>query len=319
MKLANAWDSKKIRYIKLGDGGKWWEECLDRKIIRLGFNSGSPEVFDLAKSGNWESLKKYWIDHQVGTPTQHTNQMQEFFEDSGETLWITFQGGCLYYAFSDGGDIVKEPSIENKHWTSYRRLAGDGWKNTDVEGNELRQEGLSGRLTKTAGYQQTICGLKEDVEEYLRNRLKCKVSSDLVKAISSKSELEKSIQPLIQFLTPQNFELLVELIFANSGWRKTTSTGGNQKTTDLDLYNPITSQQVWVQVKSKTDPKEFRDYVEKHYSDRSNFETMYYVYHTCNVGEILNEDPQISVWDIETVATQVVANGLVDWVLNKSK
>lgn len=263
MKLANAWDSKKIRYIKLGDGGKWWEECLDRKIIRLGFNSGSPEVFDLAKSGDWESLKKYW--------------------------------------------------------TSYRRLAGDGWKNTDVEGNELRQEGLSSRLTKTAGYRGTICGLKEDVEEYLRNRLECKVSSDLVKAISSKSKLEKSIQPLIQFLTDGNFELLVELIFANSGWRKTTSTGGNQKTTDLDLYNPITSQQIWVQVKTKTDPKEFRDYVEKHYSDRSNFETMYYVYHTCNVGEILNEDPQISVWDIETVATQVVANGLVDWVLNKSK
>ena len=319
MKLANAWDSKKIRYIKLGDGGKWWKECLDRKIIRLGFNSGSPEVFDLAKSGDWESLKKYWTDHQVGTPTQHTNQTQEFFEDNGETLWITFEGGCLYYAFSDGGDIVKEPSIESKHWTSYRRLAGDGWKNTDAEGNELRREGLSGRLTKTAGYQQTICGLKKDVEEYLLNRLKCKVSSDLVKAISSKSELEKSIQPLIQFLTPQNFELLVELIFANSGWRKTTSTGGSQKTTDLDLYNPITSQQVWVQVKSTTDPKQFREYVEKHYSDRSNFETMYYVYHTGNIGEILNEDTQISVWDIETVATQVVANGLVDWVLNKSK
>jgi hypothetical protein len=313
------WDAKKIRYIKLGDGGKWWNECKERKILRLGFNSGSADIFEIARNGHWELVKTYWAEHQVGTPTQHANQMQEFFEDDGQTLWITFEGGCLYYAFTDGGEIIKEPPSDSTHWTSHRKLTQDGWRNIDVDGNELRREGLSGRLTKTAGYRQTICGLQKDVEDYLRNRLKCKLSPDLVNALKSVTNLEKSIQPLVKVLTPSDFELLVELIFSNSGWRKNSPTGGNQKTTDLDLYNPITNKQIWVQVKSTTNPNQFSEYVEKHFSDRTSFETMYYVYHSGNVGENLHNDSQISVWDIETVAKQVVANGLTDWVLNKAK
>jgi hypothetical protein len=61
---------KKIRYIKLSDGGKWWQECKDKNILRLGFNSGEPELFDIAINDNWNSVKKYWADKQVGTPTQ---------------------------------------------------------------------------------------------------------------------------------------------------------------------------------------------------------------------------------------------------------
>lgn len=181
--------------------------------------------------------------------TQHSNQLQEFFEDTVETLWIRFEGGCLYYASTDGGEITKEPSKDSTFWTSYRKLSLDGWKNTDIQGNELRREGLSGRLTKTAGYRQTICGLQGDVEVYLHNRLQCRLSPDLVNALNSVQTLEKSIQPLIKLLTASDFELFVELIFSNSGWRKISQAGGNQKLTDLDLYNPITNKQIWVQVK----------------------------------------------------------------------
>lgn len=319
MKSMNPWEAKKIRYVKLGDGGKWWPECRDKKILRLGFNSGSPEVFDLATKCDWSSIKKYWSNQHVGTPTQHTNQMREFFEDVGDTLWITFEGGCLYYAFTNGDQIIKESSTNDSQLTSYRSLTVEGWRNTDSQGNELRREGLSGRLTKTAAYRQTICALQKDVEAYLRNRLNCVVSQDLLNALSMISNLEKSIQPLIKLLTPSDFELLVELIFSNSGWRKTTTTGGNQKTTDLDLYNPITNKQIWVQVKSTTDPAKFNEYFEKHFSERASYETMYYVFHSGGVGEIPSEENQIVVWDIQSIAKQVVANGLVDWLVNKAK
>jgi hypothetical protein len=312
------WEAKKIRYIKLGDGGKWWPECRDKKILRLGFNSGSPEIFDFATNGDWISIKRYWADRHVGTPTQHVNQMREFFEDVGETLWITFEGGCLYYAFTDGNPIIKESSNNANQLTSYRNLTTEGWRNTDSQGNELRREGLSGRLTKTAGYRQTICALQKDVEEYLRNRLNCVLSQDLSDTLSIISKLEQSIQPLIRLLTPSDFELLVELIFSNSGWRKTTPTGGNQKTTDLDLYNPI-NKQIWVQVKSNTDKTKFNEYVEKHFSERTSYETMYYVFHSGEVGEVSIDDDQIVVWDIQSIAKQVVANGLIDWLINKAK
>ena len=131
------------------------------------------------------------------------------------------------------------------------------------------------------------------------------------------STLQATIVPLVQSLTPQDFEILIELIFANSGWIKTSQTGGNQRTTDLDLYNPITKQQIWVQVKSETNPTKFKDYVERHYAERSSFEAMYYVYHTGSHGS--SDDDSIHPWDTNTVAEQVVSNGLVDWVLNKAK
>jgi hypothetical protein len=45
--------------------------------------------------------------------------------------------------------------------------------------------------------------------------------------------------------------------------------------------------------------------------------TMYYVYHTGSHGS--SDDDSIHPWDTNTVAEQVVSNGLVDWVLNKAK
>jgi hypothetical protein len=313
------WEATKIRYIKLGESGKWWRDCKEKKILRLGFNSGESEIINLSKSGDWDAVKNYWQERQVGTPTQHTNQMREFFEDIGTTLWITFEGGCLYYTFTTGDEFFAEPPVAGSEWTTHRKLSGDGWKNTDSDGNELRIEGLSGRLTKTAAYRQTICGLQSDVEEYLRNRLQCRIGPQLAKAVQSKLEIEQSIIPLVQLLTPSDFELLIELIFSNSGWIKTSKTGGNQRTTDLDLYNPITNQQIWVQVKSSTNAAQFSEYVEKHYAERSNYETMYFIYHSGSVGEHAEYDRQIVVWGHEVVSKQVVANGLIDWVLNKAK
>ena len=162
---------------------------------------------------------------------------------------------------------------------------------------------------------------QKNVEDYLRRRLKCEESSDLKKTRDSFNDLIKSIKPLIQSLTWKDFELLVELIFSNSGWQKTTKTGGNQKTTDLDLKNPITGEQIWVQVKSFSNPAVFKEYKKKHETEKGSFTTMYYVYHSGKIGDNLNEDDEegIKVWDLEKVAKYVVSNGLTEWLMDKSK
>lgn len=316
------WDAKKILYIKLGTEAKWWKECKEKKIIRLGFNSGSEDIYEWAISGQWEEVNKYWKQIKTDTTaTTFTNQIKQFFNDDGKTLWVTFEEGCLYYAFTDG-EIIPDPSYDT---SSYRRLTADGWKNVDKKNNPLRMEELSGNLTKTAAYRQTICKLEKDAEDYLRLKLKCEENPDWKKTNDSLNNLVKSIKPLIQSLTWKDFELLVELIFSNSGWQKTTKIGGTQKTTDLDLKNSITDEQIWVQVKSKSTANVFKEYKKKNETEKRNFKTMYFVYHTgTHIGKIghnINEDDEegIKVWDLEKVARNVVSNGLTKWVMDKSK
>lgn len=327
------WDAKKILYIKLGKGvegkgGKYWKTCKKEKKIRLGYQSGSADIYNWAMSGQWEEVNKYWKQAKKNntTATSYTNQMKQFFNDDGKTLWITFEEGCLYYAFTDG-EIIRDPDHPDPSYnnTSYRRLTAEGWKNVDKENKPLRTEDLSTILTKTAAYRQTICTLEEKAINHLYLKLKGEVSSDLIKTRDSLKNLEKSIKPLIQSLSWQDFELLVELIFSNSGWQKTTKIGGTQKITDLDLKNSITGEKIFVQVKSKTNAAEFKKYKEKHIIEKSDFKTMYFVYHTGNhtgkIGNIINEDhdKRVEVWNLEKVAMFVVYNGLTKWLMDKSK
>jgi hypothetical protein len=206
------WEATKIRYIKLGERGEWWEDCRDKQRLRLGFKSGDTQIFDLATNKKWNEIKNYWIEQNTNKPTERTNQMRDFFEDDSKTLWITFEEGCLYYAYTDGGEITCE-ILSDQNPTTYRKLTPAGWSNLDSSRNELRIEGLHGALTATRGYPGTICGLRRDPEIYLRNRLQCKQSKAFENAKTALSTLQASIVPLVQSLTPQDFEILIELIF----------------------------------------------------------------------------------------------------------
>lgn len=101
--LYNApWIAKKIRYIKLGSGGKYWPICRDKKILIIGFHTGKTIIKDLMEEKDWVGIKKYWANNKCKTPTTHANSMKEYKEDDGTTLWITFADGRLYYAFTAG-------------------------------------------------------------------------------------------------------------------------------------------------------------------------------------------------------------------------
>jgi hypothetical protein len=309
-KLLNLRTNVKIQYIKLGEKGRYWNDCKKENIIKLGFDSGKANVLELMKNGDWEKITQKWKEERSGTPQQFTNQMKSFFEDDGTTLWITFEDECLYYGFTDGGDVIPDINSED----SYRKMDSNGWLCRNKKGEILSINQLSGKLTKTAAYRQTICSLKHDVETYLIQRLLGENSDDVRKVIEYKEQLEFSIQKLIKELTWQDFEVLVELIFVNSGWRRVSSTGGSQKTIDIGLENPITGDAAFVQIKSNTTQKQLDEYIEK--MKESYYERMFYVFHTHD-GEINTEDTDVSLWDVNKISKLVVSNGLVDWVIKR--
>lgn len=49
---------KRVRYIKLGGGGQWEQECLENGIIRIGFGTASADRLALCESSKWDELRK---------------------------------------------------------------------------------------------------------------------------------------------------------------------------------------------------------------------------------------------------------------------
>jgi hypothetical protein len=78
----------RVRYIKLGEGGRWEAECIAQGIVRFGFETANSERFQLCRDGRWPELTASFLaaGHSKGTATRFTNEARWFFEDDGSTL-----------------------------------------------------------------------------------------------------------------------------------------------------------------------------------------------------------------------------------------
>ena len=300
-----------VRYIKLGREGMWEKECEERGIIRFGFDSAKKERFEVCQAGRWSELVASFIaeDKSKGTATNFTNQTRLFFEDDGRTLWLTFIGERMCWGFL-------EPTAAKRHEDGegvWRSIA-DGWRDTDLNGDLLTKDRLSGALTQIVGYQGTSCAVKE--AEYAIRRISGRKSAEVETALTALNDLHSSVPALLKGLGPYDFELLVELVFSTSGWRRLGSVGKTQKTLDIDMILPSTGERAFVQVKSRTNDLEFAGYVAK-FDDLGPYNRMFYVFHTCDSHDLSTDDDRVTVIGPEKLAELVVDAGLVRWLIQK--
>jgi hypothetical protein len=240
--------------------------------------------------------------------TRFTNELEVFFEDPGSVLWITFMNDCLHWGFADDA----EPEMHEDGDGVWRPLR-DGWRNTDVLGTTLSKDRLSGALTKLALFRGTSCDV--DVSDYVIRRVNGQKMPEVERGLSALQEMRASALDLMRLLTPQDFELLVDLVFTTSGWRRVGVVGKTQSTLDLDLVLPSTGERAFVQVKSRTTTKELADYVAK-LGDRADLYTrMFYVYHSGS--PVMADHPGVTLWGPEKIAELVVDSGLVRWLIEK--
>jgi hypothetical protein len=125
--------------------------------------------------------------------------------------------------------------------------------------------------------------------------------------------MKESIQELMTLLVPQDFEILVELVFSTSGWRRQGIVGKTQKFLDLDLTLPSTRERACVQVKSKTTSAQLAEYVDL-IDEAGPFQRMFYVYHS---GEAITDDKRVTVIGPKELAELVFDAGLTSWLINK--
>ena len=299
----------RVRYIKLGKQGCWEKECADKGIIRFGFGSSNAARYPLCRARRWDELTKSFLAEgkDKGIARRFTNETRLFFEDDGSTLWITFMGERLGWGFLTRGAAEPHPDGDGV----FRNVSG-GWHWTDLNGEQLTKDRLSGALTKLAMYQGTSCNV--DVADYVIRRINGQKKPQVERAIAALKEIKQSVREMMQLLDPFDFETLVDLVFSTSGWRRQGRVGKTQKTIDLDIVLPSTGERAFVQVKAKTNQAVLDEYVARLDDLVGLYDRMFFVYHS---GECKTDDDRVVVIDPEMLAGLVVDAGLVNWLVRK--
>jgi hypothetical protein len=191
------------------------------------------------------------------------------------------------------------------------RTVRGGWRWTDLNGEQLTKDRLSGALTKLAAYRGTSCDV--DVADYVIRRINGHKTPQVERAVTALAAVTASARDLMKLLGPRDFETLVDLVFSTSGWRRLGVVGKTQKTLDLDLVLPSTGERAFVQVKSKTSSAELGEYIGK-LENHGPYSRMFYIFHS---GEADVEDDRITIIGPEKLAELVVDAGLVNWLIRK--
>jgi hypothetical protein len=310
---------KSVRYVKLGKGGQWEQESLDKGVLRFGFESADPDTLKLCRDGRWDEIRRGW--HEDGGFAAHTsssfsNQMRAFFEDSGSTLWVTFIDDKLYFGFLEPGEPERANPHNDKDWSSFRRVRG-GWRCLDAREGLLTRTSLPGTITKLSMFRSTTCNVSD--HEYLVNRINGKRSKEVEAADKARASLLEALTTLIRRLHDRDFEVLVDMAFVNAGWRRLGRVGGNEPVKDLDLEMPLTRERAYVQIKCSTD-QDVLNSVVADYQARDHYTRLFFVYHT-SPGYLENhwEDSGVVLIGGTEVARMALESGLSDWIIDRSR
>jgi hypothetical protein len=155
-----------VRYIKLGSGGAFARACLGRGEIHLDYTNAP---HDLCAAGDWETLASQFVmaGRTPGKAKDAMREIKDFYTLGPDCLWITFADGHLWWAFAEPG-VAWLGTGDRSMGTRARRTIG-AWPNTSLDGQPLRMQSLSSKLTQVSNYRQTICQVAH--ADYLVRRI----------------------------------------------------------------------------------------------------------------------------------------------------
>ena len=301
-----------IRYIKLGENGKWTSKALEQGIIPFGYRAVDHHNCQV---GDWDEVRRQLIG--MGRTAQGASQglreIKEFYSLPANTLWVTAADGHFWWAFADG-PVVEVEGDNSDEPARYRRTRA-GWFNKSLTGKPLTMRSLSSALTRTANYQMTICTIKH--ADYLLRRIRDERNPLHVHATELKAQLRETGLRMIQQLDWRDFETLVDLIFARGGWRRTSVLGKDQADVDLILSQPTTGETAWVQIKSMASQAGLADYLDRFRRDGS-CNRFFFVCHSA-VGPLrLQAEPGLHLWTGERLSDAAIDAGLLEWLMERT-
>lgn len=151
--------------------------------------------------------------------------------------------------------------------------------------------------------------------DYVLRKINDEKSPEIIDAETAEAQYLKAITSLCSLLTWQDFELLVDLIFSASGWRRTGSLGRTQKTVDIELELPTTGERAFVQVKSVAEESVFSDYLSQ-FQTSDSYDRMFFVWHRGTLSEDLTFE-RVTMIGPTRLAQLILDTGLARWLKNK--
>jgi hypothetical protein len=123
-----------------------------------------------------------------------------------------------------------------------------------------------------------------------------------------------AIDNMVRRLHWKDVELLIDLVFAWTGWTRISVLGATQKDIDMEVRNLTADEIAFVQVKSSADQKALNHYIEQFEAQRDRYARMIFAVHTPHGLTPPTDDGRVQVWTGEYIARLVVGLGLGEWV-----
>jgi len=302
-------DCHEIFYIKLGEGGNWEKESLiDNPSIKIGFTEINHE--DCVK-GNWEKIHEFYLTKANKTKAKasdHVRELKTFYETDESSIWITFSANKMWWCIPNSEFEVLSDNTKIRYLKS-------NWSDIDLNGKKLTIGDLSGKLTKTQAYRQTICRI--EVKNYTLRKINGLDTDEVIATKKAKYELICNVEKLIKSLTWKDFEVLVDLIFRQAGWQRLAQIGKQAKTIDLELLQPVTNEKCIIQIKSQSNNEEFKEWVEK-FQELTDYDKFFFAVHTEKNEIQKDKTGKVQLLKSFELAELAVNSGLTDWIMKRN-
>jgi hypothetical protein len=299
-----------VRYVKNGRGSLWWNAAHTNGQIHGGWDDVPDELLLKKDLPVIETLLRKAYGDKRGA-TQDFNQLHDLLNSPSQHVWVTFEDGFMWWC-TVRDDITITPDPEATTSGHFWLTCSRPWSNTSHTGRLLATSELPGTVTTTAGFRDTVCTPK-DWEAILR-LIKGETDKDAIESADRRKQYEVAVRKIVQRLSPQDFEHLIDLILARTGWERIAVLGGTREGIDVEAENPAAGEIAFVQVKSSAGQDVLDDYIERFRQRRERYARMVFAVHTPRGHLTAPRGLPVQVWTGEKVSELVVRLGLGKWV-----
>lgn len=300
-----------VRYVKNGGGGRWWKAARASNQVHLGWSRVPQELLRSADLEGINALDQSVFGAGQGEATRDRNALLTLIDRPSRHIWITFQDGFLWWCLVKD-EVETNPAGESREHGHFWLTCARPWSNLSIGGRPLATADLPGTATTTAGYQATVC--EPTGWATILRIISDEPDADVASAAEARKAYEAAIQTLVARLHPKDFEVLIDLIFARTGWARVAKLGGATEGTDMEVENVTSGEIAFVQVKSSAGQRVLDDYVVRFSARRERYARMIFAVHTPKGTLRLPAELPVQIWNGERIAELVVALGLGEWL-----
>ena len=299
-----------VRYVKNGAGGRWWKIALKSGRIYAGWPNVPDELLRNVDYDVIRDIIKNTFGPRPGG-TQDFNALRSFLDSPNRHVWITFEDGFMWWCTVRNNIEINPHGMEKDRghfWLSCER----GWSNRSLGGKLLNTADLPGPVTTVMGFQGTVCEPKASAA--ILRIIRDEEDPYVLFAAEARAQYAQAIENLITRLSPKDFEQLIDLLLARSGWVRIATLGGTREGIDVEVENPAIGEIAFVQVKSAAAQDVLNDYMSRFSRRRDRYARMIFAVHSPKDSLVVPDNQPIQLWTGKKLAFLVVGLGLAEWL-----